>query len=291
MDKIIGLGNALVDVLATLDSDEILTKMDLPKGSMTLIDEDKLLKINEEFSRMKTHLATGGSAGNAIRGMAQLGAGTGFIGKINNDSYGNFFRESLLKHGTEADLLVSDTLPSGVASTFISPDGERTFGTYLGAASTLKAEELSLEMFKGYTYLFIEGYLVQEHDMILRAIELAKEAGLQVCLDMASYNIVAGDHEFFSLLVNKYVDIVFAKIRKGTEEVRVEAVPVAKVVDTTGAGDFFAAGFLYGLTCGYSLEKCGKIGAILSGEVIQVIGTELPDSKWEKIKEDIIMIN
>ena len=120
MDKIIGLGNALVDVLATLDSDEILTKMDLPKGSMTLIDEDKLLKINEEFSRMKTHLATGGSAGNAIRGMAQLGAGTGFIGKINNDSYGNFFRESLLKHGTEADLLVSDTLPSGVASTFIS---------------------------------------------------------------------------------------------------------------------------------------------------------------------------
>ena len=309
MDKIIGLGNALVDVLATLDSDEILTKMDLPKGSMTLIDEDKLLKINEEFSRMKTHLATGGSAGNAIRGMAQLGAGTGFIGKINNDSYGNFFRESLLKHGTEADLLVSDTLPSGVA------------------ASTLKAEELSLEMFKGYTYLFIEGYLVQEHDMILRAIELAKEAGLQVCLDMASYNIVAGDHEFFSLLVNKYVDIVFANeeeakaftgkepeealdiiakmcsiaivkvgargslIRKGTEEVRVEAVQVAKVVDTTGAGDFFAAGFLYGLTCGYSLEKCGKIGAILSGEVIQVIGTELPDSKWEKIKEDIIMIN
>ena len=312
MDKIIGLGNALVDVLATLDSDEILTKMDLPKGSMTLIDEDKLLKINEEFSRMKTHLATGGSAGNAIRGMAQLGAGTGFIGKINNDSYGNFFRESLLKHGTEANLLVSDTLPSGVASTFISPDGERTFGTYLGAASTLKAEELSLEMFKGYTYLFIEGYLVQEHDMILRAIELAKEAGLQ---------------EFFSLLVNKYVDIVFANeeeakaftgkepeealdiiakmcsiaivkvgargslIRKGTEEVRVEAVPVAKVVDTTGAGDFFAAGFLYGLTCGYSLEKCGNIGSILSGEVIQVIGTELPDSKWEKIKEKIIMIN
>ena len=155
----------------------------------------------------------------------------------------------------------------------------------------------------------------------------AMEKGYSSWKDMASYNIVAGDHEFFSLLVNKYVDIVFANeeeakaftgkepeealdiiakmcsiaivkvgargslIRKGTEEVRVEAVPVAKVVDTTGAGDFFAAGFLYGLTCGYSLEKCGKIGAILSGEVIQVIGTELPDSKWEKIKEDIIMIN
>ena len=327
MDKIIGLGNALVDVLATLENDEILVEMELPKGSMTLINEDKLLKINECFSRMQTHLATGGSAGNAIRGMAQLGAATGFIGKVGDDTYGNFYRDSLLKRGTEALLLVSNTLPSGVASTFISLDGERTFGTYLGAASTLKAEELSLEMFKDYAYLFIEGYLVQDHDMILRAIELAKEAGLQVCLDMASYNIVAGDHEFFSLLVNKYVDIVFANeeeakaftgkepeealdviakmcsiaivkvgaggslIRKGTEEVRVDAVPVKKVVDTTGAGDYFAAGFLYGLTCGYSLEKCGKIGSILSGEVIQVIGAELSPVKWDKIKEEIIMIN
>ncbi|MCD8183431.1 MAG: adenosine kinase [Bacteroides sp.] len=327
MDKIIGLGNALVDVLATLDNDEILVEMELPKGSMTLIDEDKLLKINECFSRMKTHLVNGGSAGNAIRGMAKLGAGTGFIGKVGNDTYGNFYRDSLLKWGTEANLLLSNALPSGVASTFISPDGERTFGTYLGAASTLKAEELSLEMFKRYAYLFIEGYLVQDHDMILRAIELAKEAGLQVCLDMASYNIVAGDHEFFSLLVNKYVDIVFANeeeakaftgkepeealdiiakmcsiaivkvgargslIRKGTEEVRVEAVPVQKVVDTTGAGDFFAAGFLYGLTCGYSLEKCGKIGSILSGEVIQVIGAELPVETWGKIKGEILLIN
>lgn len=327
MDKIIGLGNALVDVLATLDNDEILAKMELPKGSMTLIDEDKLLKINECFSQMKTHQATGGSAGNAIRGMAQLGAATGFIGKVGDDCYGNFYREGLLKRQTEAILLISDTLPSGVASTFISPDGERTFGTYLGAASTLKAEELSLEMFKGYTYLFIEGYLVQDHEMILRAIELAKEAGLQVCLDMASYNIVAGDHEFFSLLINKYVDIVFANeeearaftgkapqealdiiakmcsiaivkvgeagslIRKGTEEVHVQAVPVEKVVDTTGAGDYFAAGFLYGLTCGYSLEKCARIGSILSGEVIQVIGAELSADRWNKIKEEIIMIN
>lgn len=323
MDKIIGLGNALVDVLATLKNDEILTEMQLPKGSMTLINEDKLQKINEYFDQMETHLATGGSAGNAIRGMACLGAATGFIGKINNDFYGNFFRDSLLERGTEANLLLSNTLPSGVASTFISKDGERTFGTYLGAAATLKAEELSLDMFKGYAYLFIEGYLVQDHDMILRAIELAKEAGLQICLDMASYNIVAEDFDFFSLLINKYVDIVFANeeeakaftgeepeealdiiakmcsiavvkigargslIRKGTEVVRVQAIPVEKVLDTTGAGDYFAAGFLYGLTCGYSLEKCAKIGSILSWNVIQVIGAELPETNWERIKKEI----
>ena len=192
MDKIIGLGNALVDVLATLKDDTILDEMGLPKGSMQLIDDAKLQQINEKFSNMKTLLATGGSAGNTILGLSCLGAATGFIGKVGNDNYGNFFRENLQKNNIEDNLLLSD-LPSGVASTFISSDGERTFGTYLGAASTLRAEDLSLDMFKGYAYLYIEGYLVQDHDMILRAIKLAKEAGLQICLDMASYNIVEGD--------------------------------------------------------------------------------------------------
>ena len=323
MDKIIGLGNALVDVLATLKDDTLLEEMGLPKGSMQLIDDAKLQQINAKFSQMKTHLATGGSAGNTILGLACLGAGTGFIGKVGNDHYGDFFRENLRKNNIEDKLLVSEQLPSGVASTFISPDGERTFGTYLGAAASLKAEELSLDMFKGYAYLFIEGYLVQDHEMILHAIELAKEAGLQICLDMASYNIVAGDMDFFSLLINKYVDIVFANeeeakaftgkepeealeiiakkcsiaivkvgangsyIRKGTEEIKVSAIPVKKVMDTTGAGDYFAAGFLYGLTCGYSLEKCAKIGSILSGNVIQTIGTTISGERWDEIKLNI----
>ncbi|WP_321334364.1 adenosine kinase [uncultured Bacteroides sp.] len=322
MDKIIGLGNALVDVLATLNDDTILAEMELPKGSMQLIDDTKLQMINERFSRMKTHLATGGCTGNAILGLACLGADTGFIGKVGNDTYGDFYRENLLKNGIEQKLLTC-SLPSGVASTFISPDGERTFGTYLGAASTLMAEDLSLDMFKGYTYFLIEGYLVQNHDMILRGIELAKEAGLQICLDMASYNIVENDLDFFSLLVNRYVDILFANeeeakaftgkepeealaiiakmcsiavvklgargsyVRKGTEEVRVTALPVAKVIDTTGAGDYFAAGFLYGLTCGYSLEKCAKIGSVLSGNVIQIIGTTLSKAQWDEIKLNI----
>ena len=322
MDKIIGLGNALVDVLATLEDDMLLDEMGLPKGSMQLIDDAKLQQINAKFSQMKTHLATGGSAGNAILGLACLGAGTGFIGKVGNDHYGDFFRKNLQKNNIEDKLLTSEHLPSGVASTFISSDGERTFGTYLGAAS-LKAEDLTLEMFKGYAYLFIEGYLVQDHEMILHAIELAKEAGLQICLDMASYNIVANDLEFFSLLINKYVDIVFANeeeakaftgeepeealraiakkcsiaivkvgangsyIRKGTEEIKVSAIPVEKVRDTTGAGDYFASGFLYGLTCGYSLEKCAKIGSILSGNVIQVIGTTISPERWDEIKLNI----
>ena len=131
MDKIIGLGNALIDVLATLKDDTLLDELELPKGSMQLIDDAKLQQINTKFSQMKTHLATGGSAGNTILGLACLGAGTGFIGKVGNDHYGDFFRENLRKNNIEDKVLVSEQLPSGVASTFISPDGERTFGTYL----------------------------------------------------------------------------------------------------------------------------------------------------------------
>ena len=323
MDKIIGLGNALVDVLATLKDDTLLDEMGLPKGSMQLIDDAKLQQINTKFSQMKTHLATGGSAGNAILGLACLGAGTGFIGKVGNDNYGEFFRENLQKNKIEDKLLTSDRLPSGVASTFISPDGERTFGTYLGAAATMKAENLTLDMFKGYAYLYIEGYLVQDHELILRAMQLGKEAGLQICLDMASYNIVEGDLEFFDILITKYVDIVFANeeeakaytgkdawgaineiaskcsvvivklgaqgscIKKGTECIKLEVPPVKKVVDTTGAGDYYAAGFLYGLTCGYSLEKCSIIGSILASNVIQVVGTTLSKKKWDEIKLNI----
>ena len=301
MDKIIGLGNALVDVLATLKDDTLLDEMGLPKGSMQLIDDIKLQQINEKFANMKTHLATGGSAGNTILGLSCLGAATGFIGKVGNDDYGKFFRENLQKNNIEDKILLSD-LPSGVASTFISPGGERTFGTYLGAASTLRAEDLSLDMFKGYAYLYIEGYLVQDHDMILRAIKLAKEAGLLISkyVDIVFANeeeakAFTGEEPEQALeTIGKQCSIAIVKIgcrgsliRKGTEEVRVSAIPVAKVIDTTGAGDYFAAGFLYGLTCGYSLEKCAKIGSILSGNVIQVIGTTISKGRWDEIKLNI----
>jgi sugar/nucleoside kinase (ribokinase family) len=322
MDKILGMGNALVDVLATLKDDSLLAEMGLPRGSMQLIDEDKLQCINSKFSEMKTHVATGGSAGNTILALANLGAPTGFIGKIGDDSFGKFFKENLAKHSIE-DKLQPSPLPTGVASTFISPDGERTFGTFLGAAATLKAEDITPAMFEGYSYLYIEGYLVQDHDMILHAIKLAKEAGLHVCLDLASYNIVEADKEFFQMLVNKYVDIVFANeeeakaftgttpeeavdiigshcsiaivkvgskgslIRKGTETVTCGVQLVEHVTDTTGAGDYYAAGFLYGLTCGYSLDKCAQIGSLLSAKVIQVVGTTLSDETWSEIKAKI----
>lgn len=322
MDKIIGMGNALVDVLVLIDSDEVLNDLNLPKGSMQLIDEDTLFNIRTKTAGQKLHRATGGAAANTICALAGLDAEVGFIGKIGTDEFGQFFERTLKKRGIETSLLKCDC-PSGVASTFVSPCGERTFGTYLGASAKLCADDLSRSMFEGYSYFYIEGYLLQDHDLIVRAMQLAKEVGLQICLDMASYNVVEAEREFFDMLITKYVDIVFANesearaytgkgpeealqeisskcsivviktgksgslVKKGTEVIRVNPFPVKKVVDTTGAGDFYAAGFLYGLTCGYSLEKCAQISSILAGYVIQTVGTALTKKKWNEIKLNI----
>lgn len=209
MDKIIGMGNALVDVLVRIDDNSLLEKLHLPKGSMQLIQEDTLAEIRKYTSGMKIHRSTGGSAGNTVCALAALGANPGFIGKVGQDETGAFFGDTLRQRGVNA-LLATCDLPSGIASTFISTDGERTFGTYLGAAATLRAEDLSRKMFAGYNYLYIEGYLLQDHDLMLRAVQLAKEEGLQVCLDMASYNVVEAERDFFDQLIVKYVDIVFA---------------------------------------------------------------------------------
>ena len=322
MDKIIGMGNALVDVLVRIDDDSLLEKLHLPKGSMQLIQEDTLSEIRKYTSGMKIHRSTGGSAGNTVCALAALGANPGFIGKVGQDETGAFFGDTLRQRGVNA-LLATCDLPSGIASTFISTDGERTFGTYLGAAATLRAEDLSRKMFAGYNYLYIEGYLLQDHDLMLRAVQLAKEEGLQVCLDMASYNVVEAERDFFDQLIVKYVDIVFANesealaytgktphealeeiaskcsiavvktgkegslVKKGTEVIQLLSCPVDNVLDTTGAGDFYAAGFMYVLTCGYSLEKCVQISTILATAVIQEVGTTLPAKKWDEIKLNI----
>lgn len=322
MDKIIGIGNALVDVLATLDSDALLAEMQLPKGSMQLIDDAKLEQIKQRFASMHTAMATGGSACNTMLALANLGEKPGLIGKIGCDAYGAFFKDNCRERGIEA-FLSESALPSGIASTFISPGGERTFGTYLGASGTLRADELTDEMLRPYTYLYIEGYLVQNHDLILRAAQMARSRGMKVCLDLASYNIVEADLAFITSLVTDYVDIVFANeeearaftgkapeealhhiaslcevavvkvgargvlIKRGDDQVQVPALEVERVVDTTAAGDFFAAGFLYGYLQGASLEQCGHIGSLLAGHVIQVVGTVVPESKWHEIKLNI----
>lgn len=319
MAKVIGVGNALVDLLIRLDDDQILNKLSLPKGSMTLVDEDTKKLIAEESNKLTKEMASGGSAANTIHGLAKLGIETAFIGTVGNDDNGNFFRDDLLNSGIKPLLNRSNT-PTGIASTLISPDGERTFGTFLGAAIELSGSDLSPEQFKGFDLLHVEGYLVQNHELLETILKYAKKAGLKVSVDMASYNVVEANLDFFKDMVEKYVDIVFANeeearaftgqepetalhtiaksadvsvvktgskgsMAKSGEKVFVIEPVSANPVDTTGAGDAYAAGFLYGMLCGFNYRQAGNIGSLLASATIETLGARIRDNEWETIIE------
>lgn len=319
--KIIGIGNALVDALVRIPGDQILDELKLPKGSMQLIDTDRYRQLCSRMEGMEVQWATGGSACNTILALAHLGMAPALIGKVAADERGGFFRKNCESNGI-CPYLLSDSLPTGVASTFITPDGQRTFGTYLGAAARLTVEDLDRAWFDGYDYFYIEGYLVQNHALIDGAVDMARQAGQKVCLDLASYNIVEGDRDFFAHLLEK-TDIVFAneeeayaftgkspeealadlssrcevavvKVGKkgsmgrcGEHEAHQSAQTVGQVIDTTAAGDFFAAGFLYAHAQGRQLEECLYAGDVLAGSVIQVVGTQLPETVWADIRRRI----
>ena len=318
MKRILGIGNALVDVLTKVDNEQILSELHLPKGSMQLLSTEAYAEVTRRMQALPTKLTTGGSACNTLLALSHLDAPTGMIGKIGDDENGRFFASYFAQRGISTRLL-HDSRPTGVASTFITPDGQRTFGTYLGAAAQLTADELQQAWFEGYDYFYIEGYLVQNHDLVLRAIELAHAAGCEVCLDLASYNIVEADLDFFRALMPS-IDIVFAneqeaqaltgleardaidalaatchiavvKIGKhgvwachGTEVAHCPARDVPVVVDTTAAGDYFAAGFMHALAAGEPLATCIARGSLLAGHIIEVVGTELPDATWQQLR-------
>jgi len=321
MEKILGMGNALTDILLCVSDDAPLNQLELPKGSMQLIDEVKMHEISELLSHIPAVMATGGSASNTINGITKLGIPAGFLGKLGKDAVGDFFMNDSIENGVTPQMTYSET-PSGRCTVLITPDGERTLCTFLGAACELYAEDLNLEMFSDYTFFHIEGYLVQNHDLIKRAVQLAKEAGLTVSLDLASFNVVETNLDFLHDLIENYVDIVFANeeeaksfTNKSPEEAleliskkcKIAVVKTGKTgsliksgevthkvgsrvsdcIDTTGAGDLYASGFLYGLAKNFSLDVCGAIGSIVAGHVVEVIGAKMPNEKWETIHSEI----
>jgi len=154
MAKVLGIGNALVDLLISLEEDLLLEELKLPKGSMTLVDESVKQLIAEKSSLLKKQMASGGSAANTIHGLAKLGVDTAFIGTVGSDDNGNFFYEDLQKSNINP-LLIRSKTPTGLASTLISIDGERTFGTFLGAAIELSPASLTPEQFVGYDILHV----------------------------------------------------------------------------------------------------------------------------------------
>jgi len=324
MSSVLGLGNALVDILAKIENDTLLEELNLPKGSMQLIDETGVQLINRMAGHMITEKAAGGSAANTIHGLATLGVNTGFIGMIGDDEMGEFFRNDMEKSNIKTFLNYGENR-SGISTVLISPDSERTLATFLGAAIEMSAKDLKKEMFEGYTCFHVEGYLVQNYELVETALKMAKEAGLRNSLDLASYNVVEDNLDFLKKITKEYVDILFAneeeaKAFTGKEEtealeemsryadisvlklgkrgsminyhgevVRVGIIP-ADSVDTTGAGDLYASGFLYGLAHGLTPEQCGRIGAVTSGNVIQVIGPKMSDDQWNEIKKEVSAI-
>ena len=176
---------------------------------MQLIGPDMLASINEKFANTPRRITTGGAACNTMMALAQLGMKPGVVGMIGRDRFGTLFKQSFIEAGADVRLQECD-LPTGVASTFITPDGQRTFGTCLGAAGNMKPEDLTDDIFKGYDILFVEGYLVQDHSLISRILEIGKAAGMRICLDMASYTSWNMTVDFLQHIVDRYVDIVFA---------------------------------------------------------------------------------
>ena len=175
MKRILGIGNALVDALTLIPSDEILSELNLPKGSMQLIDETRFADICVRQKSLDVKCTTGGSACNTVLAVANLCGEAGLIGCIGKDKAGKFFAENCRAHHINTHLYEHPTLPTGIANTFISTDSQRTFGTFLGAAASLTAEMLQKEWFAGYALVHIEGYLVQNHELLRHAIKMAKE--------------------------------------------------------------------------------------------------------------------
>lgn len=322
MKKIVGFGNALVDVLAVMESDKLLTDFGLPKGSMQLVDRMVSDKIVNAIKNQDCAMVTGGSANNTIYGLAKLGVETGFVGKIGEDRFGNFFEADSVKNGVKTNLIKSEN-PSGICASLVSPDGERTMATFLGAASEMSASDIKESMFDGYDYCHVEGYLAFDHQFITTVLRMAKSKGLKVSFDLASYNLVADNLEFMRDLVSNYVDVVFANeeeakaftgkeaeaaldematmcetvvvkvgakgsfVKRGSEKVFVAPIGPDHCLDSTGAGDLYASGFLYGQLRGDSIEMSGKYGSLLSGQIVQIVGARLGEEAWATIKNDM----
>lgn len=320
--RILGIGNALMDVVVKLTDEQVLAANNLPKGSMTLVNAETSKHIDEQTGSFEKLLTPGGSVANSVHGLAQLGAQAGFIGKVGTDELGSIYFNELMKIGAIPELFKSEQTPTGRAMALVTPDGERTFGTFLGAAIELTPADLTADLFEGYDIAYIEGYLVQNHDLIRKAVYLAKDAGMLVALDLASYNVVEQNIDFLKEVVTTSVDILFANedeakaftgkepedalielsemvdiavvkigskgslIKQGSQRIHIEAIE-STCVDTTGAGDLFASGFLYGVSKDLPLERCGQLGAITAGYVIRTYGARMDNETWSEIRNKV----
>jgi len=316
----IGFGSPLIDHLSEV-AEETLTGFQLMKGGMKLVEGHEVETIRQALPNLLS--ATGGSASNTMSALARLGARVGFGGKVGRDDWGKFFRDKLTAHGVQNHLVQSNEgLGTGQVISLITPGGERSFATHLGAAVSFKPEDLKDSMFQGASLVYVEGYLIMNPPLIDRIFKMAKHFGAETAIDLASFNVVSDFKEAFLKHLDEDVDIVFAneeeafaltgkKDTAALDELKkickvavvklgergslsanhkhehFHPIEAVKAVDTTGAGDLYAAGFLFGHLMDLPLESCARLGSIVSREVVQVVGANLDDSIWKKITGEV----
>ena len=319
---VLGVGNAIVDILAQAE-DAFLEKHGMAKGGMALVDESQTHAIYNAMGAGVE--SSGGSAANTIAGIASFGGKTGFIGRVRDDEFGKIFAHDLRSLGVIFNTPAATSGPSTARCLIlVTPDAQRTMNTHLGACVELSEDDIDPALVGASKITFLEGYLFdppQAKDAFRKAARLAREAGRKVALTLSDSFCVHRHGDDFRELIANHVDILFANddeiealygnrdidaaadklasqvevaaitlgaegslLARGTERVRVPAVPT-EVVDTTGAGDLYAAGVLYGLANDLPLEQCGRLGSIAAAEVISHYGARPETSLAELAKE------
>ena len=320
LKDVVGIGNAMVDVLAQTDETFLLTH-NLVKGSMILVDAEHAASIYES---MGTSLEiSGGSVGNTMAGIASLGGTGSYIGKVRNDQLGRVFHDEMESIGiTFSTNLALDGSPTARCMVIVTPDGQRSMATYLGACVELNADDINADIIRSHRITYLEGYLWDSphaKEAMMKAARLANDNGRQVALSLSDSFCVDRHRESFRDLIMNQVDILFANeeeiislyqtenvygaidicrkdcrlliVTRGSygslisvEDVvyQVDPVPIERIVDTTGAGDMYAAGFLFGMTHGYDIMSSGRIGAIAAGEIISHMGAR-PEADLQEL--------
>lgn len=321
---LIGVGSPIIDTLTRVP-DSFLDEVGGAKGGMVLTDAGTLQRWMAAVPNALTE-SPGGSAGNTTFAAAHLGLSTTFLGKIGNDDGGHFYKSQLEALGGNTSRLKMGGVPNGRCLSLITPDSQRTLRTDLGAAATLSPQEVSTADFIGCRHAHIEGYLLFNPDLMMAVLQSAKDAGCTLSLDLASFEVVHAARALLETILDTYIDMVFAnedesaawcggdtsleeraKMLAGERRIGVvkagsdgawlarhgnafhrDAIPGIQAVDTTGAGDFWAAGFLAGWIKGKPLPTCVDWGARLGAEIVQVIGTQLSREKWTELQAHLI---
>lgn len=319
MAKIVGVGALLADLILPID-DSYLLRVKGEKGGMEYVSNEQIQAWLAD-SRHAPQPVPGGSTANLLRGLAHFGESCSLVTKLGCDPLSRTLAQDLQSHHIALIGLQSD-LPTGRVLSFVTPDGQRTMRTYLGAASIWDANELRADPFANAELVHLEGFTLVHQGLTQKAAQIAKTAGAQLSFNLSSFEVATTYKEEIAQLIAQYVDVLFANEvealhltgsdaekactflkdicrtvvitmgRKGCwighEGImyRCPAYPV-EPLDTTGAGDLFMSGFLHGFLQEMAMPECAHIGAIAAREVVQVQGTSLSEETWEQIKKDI----